>query len=143
MKNVPRWDTLKADGFIIMQLNDSIEAYNKARAVAEVASSMQHNLLRTVIYDAKEQGLGIRETARLLEIPKSTLSRQWYLDPEIKKNMLPFHGSEEAYRMVADYVHSGTWDGHCPWKWIREDNAIHLILVPYGKVVVKPETLGE
>jgi len=52
-------------------------AFEQARARASVANHFEATLLHTAIFDAREAGMSVRETARALRVPKSTVSRRW------------------------------------------------------------------
>ncbi|SDQ03477.1 helix-turn-helix domain-containing protein [Arthrobacter crystallopoietes] len=53
----------------------TLKAYETAKARGAAARSVERNLLRQALYDAKEAGHSIREIARLLDLPKSTVAR--------------------------------------------------------------------
>lgn len=53
------------------------EAFRNARRRASVAASLERQLLHTAVYDAREQGLSIRQAADALHVPKSTVARHW------------------------------------------------------------------
>ncbi len=53
------------------------QAFQAARTRASVAEHFVASLLHTAIYDAREAGMSLRETAAALRIPKSNVSRHW------------------------------------------------------------------
>lgn len=55
----------------------SSEAYRVARERASASSALAASALHTAIGHARTEGMSIRETARALDVPKSTISRHW------------------------------------------------------------------
>lgn len=55
----------------------SAEAFRKARERRSVAETFEANLLHMAIFDARTAGMSVRQTARALNVPKSTVARHW------------------------------------------------------------------
>ena len=118
---VPRWDT---KGVVIMaEFISSSEAYRIARERASVAAAFEASTLHTAIYDAREEGLSVRETAAALQVPKSTVSRHWREGHQCSR-VVPMWGSEAAWREA----HTAVWahnprelaDDSVPYEWSED-----------------------
>lgn len=57
-------------------LGPALTALANARALAEAAAWLEHELLQELLFDTWEEGLSIREAAELLHTPKSTVARR-------------------------------------------------------------------
>jgi len=57
-------------------LDSSVLAYERARARREAAQQVEEDALRTVLFDAGNCGLSVREIAALVRLPKTTIGRQ-------------------------------------------------------------------
>lgn len=96
------------------------EAYRRARERASVADALESSLLHTAVYDAREAGLSVRETAAALRVPKSTVARHWREGHQCRR-LIPMWGSEEAWREA----HAVVWahdprelaDDFVPYEW--------------------------
>lgn len=80
------------------------EAYRAARERASVAATMEANLLHQAVFDARENGMSIREAATALRAPKSTIARHWregHRCPEV----VPLWGSEAEWHAA----HAAVW----------------------------------
>lgn len=108
----------------------SSEALRKARARASVARTIEANVLHTAIYDAKEAGLSIRQTAKALQIPIGTAVRHWHIGHNCPA-VVPTWGNPDEWRDA----HAAVWshdsgeaaDDHLPWQWHhRADGSIEV-----------------
>lgn len=132
------------------QAAGSVTAHRRARERASVAVSLEASLLHTAIYDLRELGLSVRQAARELQVPKSTVARHWrksHSCPEV----LPMWGSESAYRDA----HAAIWEGNpeeladdwVPYEWsdVIEDGVVtgrRVTRVTQGVAVLAPGELG-
>jgi len=99
------------------------EAYRIARERASVAAALESSTLHTAIYDAREEGMSIPETAAALQVPKSTVSLHWREEHRCPR-VVPTWGSESAWREA----HSVIWahnprelaDDFVPYEWSDE-----------------------
>lgn len=98
----------------------SAEAFRSARERASVASSMEAHLLHLAVFDAREAGLSVRETAAALSVPKSTVDRHWrpgHRCPDV----MPLWGSAAAWReaRAAVWAHNPRElaDDWVPYEW--------------------------
>lgn len=96
------------------------EAYRIARERASVAAAFEASTLHTAIYDAREEGMSVRETAAALQVPKSTVARHWREGHQCPR-VIPTWGSESAWREA----HAAIWahnpreraDDFVPYEW--------------------------
>lgn len=114
----------------------SAEAFRKARERASVAAALQADTLHTAIYDAREAGLSVRETAAALSIPKSTVARHWR-EGHRCPDVVPAWGSAEEWREARAVVWSHnpheSADDHVPWEWSHHsDGTREIRRVPRG-----------
>ena len=101
------------------------EAYRIARERESVAASFAANLLHMAIFDARVAGMSVREAARALSVPKSTVSRHWREDHRCSE-VVPAWGSEAAWREA----HAAIWahnprelaDAWVPYEWHDHDD---------------------
>jgi len=99
---------------------NSAEAYRKALERRSVAETFESNLLHTAIFDAREAGMSVRQTAAALMVPKSTVARHWREGHRCTQ-AVPTWGSEAAWREA----HAAIWahnpqelnDDFVPWEW--------------------------
>lgn len=114
------------------------EAYRIARERASIATAIEAATLHTSIYDAREAGMTVRETAAALRVPKSTISRHWregHRCPQV----VPTWGSELAWREA----HASIWahnpdelaDDFVPYEWI-DDGDQRTIRARYRGIAV-------
>ena len=86
-----------------MTLASSVQAFEAARERASIAQALQMAALHRVIREAREQGMSMRECARLLRMSKSEVQRHSRNRHECTKS-LPVWGSPDgwidAYRAV-------------------------------------------
>jgi hypothetical protein len=86
-----------------MTLASSVQAFEAARERASIAQALQMTALHRVIREAREQGMSMRECARLLRMSKSEVQRHSRSRHECTKS-LPVWGSPDgwidAYRAV-------------------------------------------
>lgn len=86
-----------------MTLGSSVQAFEAARERASIAQALQMTALHRAIREAREQGMSMRELARLLRMSKSEVQRHSRSGHECTKS-LPVWGSPEgwidAYRAV-------------------------------------------
>jgi hypothetical protein len=86
-----------------MTLSSSVQAFEAARERASIAQALQMAALHRVIREAREQGMSMRECARLLRMSKSEVQRHSRSGHECTKS-LPVWGSPDgwidAYRAV-------------------------------------------
>lgn len=52
-----------------------LTAYEQARARAAAAAEIEAELRHALVYDAQVSGMSVRETAALLQVPKSSVAR--------------------------------------------------------------------
>lgn len=86
------------------QFPSTSEAYRKARERASVAAALEASTLYTAVYDAREAGMSVRETAAALRVPKSTVARHWREGHRCRREV-PMWGSESEWREA----HSSIW----------------------------------
>jgi len=84
------------------------QAFEAARARASVAQSIEARLLHTAVYDAREQGMSIREAAAAHRVPKSTVARHWR-EHHRCDGLPPIWGNEREY----EQAHRAVW-AHAP-----------------------------
>lgn len=98
----------------------SSEAFRVARERASVAASFEANTLHMAVFDAREAGMSVRETAAALSVPKSTVARHWREGHHCVQPV-PVWGSVEAWRAA----HATVWahdprelaDDWVPFAW--------------------------
>ncbi len=78
-------------------------AFERARERASVAAALEANTLHMAIWDARESGMSIRQTAAALHVPKSTVSRHWRPGHRCGP-VVPVWGSREAWRQAHDAI---------------------------------------
>lgn len=98
------------------------EAHRVARERASVAAALEAATLHTAIYDAREAGMSVRETAAALGVPKSVVARHWREGHRCTPPV-PVWGSESAWREA----HAAIWahdphaaDDFVPYEWIDD-----------------------
>ncbi|MCT1368555.1 hypothetical protein M4D50_11180 [Rothia sp. p3-SID1597] len=117
-------------------------AFMVARERADVAAAFERNTLHTAIYDAREAGMSIRETAVSLRVPKSTVARYWRGSPK-RRDDLPLWGSPNAWREA----HEAIWahepselaDTFIPYEWAETDGQ-RSVQARYRGVAVQRKT---
>lgn len=123
----------------------SSEAYRIARERASVAAAFEASTLHTAIYDAREEGLSVRETAAALQVPKSTVSRHWREGHQCAP-VVPTWGSESAWREA----HAAVWahnprelaDTFVPYEW-SDDGEQRAVRARYrGTAVLRQSSNG-
>lgn len=117
------------------EFRSSAEAFRKARERASVAVTMEAQLLHMAIYDAREAGLSVRDTASALGVVKSTVNRHWR-ERHRCADVVPTWGSEAAWRdaRTAVWSHSPREreDEFVPWSWEGEGVARVVRRIPRG-----------
>lgn len=96
------------------------EAYRVARERASVAAAFEDALLHLAVYDAREEGMSVRETATALRVPKSTVARHWRVGHRCR-HVMPLWGSPAAWTEA----HAAIWahnphelaDDRVPYRW--------------------------
>lgn len=105
------------------RFESTAEAFRNARRRASVADHLTQQLLHVAVFDAREAGMSIRQTARALRVSRSMVARHWredHRDPDTT----PVWGDEAEYRAA----HAAVWqhdpdspdgaDTHVPYEWI-------------------------
>lgn len=110
-------------------LPETVEAFRVARARASVAQYMEQRLLHVAVYDAKESGLSVRETAALLRVPSSTVGRHWH-DGHRCDDRAPLWGTPEEYlaAQMAIWAHAPTqMEKESPFTWSDAPDGSRII----------------
>lgn len=102
------------------ELISSVEAFRKARERASVAAAFEANTLHMAVFDAREAGMSVRETAAALSVPKTTVARHWREGHHCVQPV-PVWGSVAAWRDA----HAAVWaheprelaDDWVPYAW--------------------------
>ncbi|MGO2748208.1 hypothetical protein [Microbacterium sp.] len=102
------------------ELISSAEAFRKARERASVAAAFEANTLHMAVFDAREAGMSVRETAAALSVPKTTVARHWREGHHCVQPV-PVWGSVAAWREA----HAAVWaheprelaDDWVPYAW--------------------------
>ncbi len=110
----------------------SAEAFRVARERASVAAAFEASMLHLAVFDARESGMSVRQTAVALSVPKSTVARHWREHHQCTLP-LPIWGSPLAWREA----HEKIWahnprelaDVWVPFVW--SDNGVNRT-VGYG-----------
>ena len=126
----------------------SAEAFRVARERASVAVTLEANMLHRAVFDAREAGLSVRETAAALNVPKSTVARHWrethHCNPP-----LPVWGSPAAWREARDAVwaHSPReladdwmpfeWQGDANYRTVKPRSRGSAFVRPDGSIAIK------
>lgn len=122
-----------------MELHESTRtAFQAARRRANVAASIEANLLHIAIYDAREAGMSVRETATALGVPKSTVARHWRVGHHCP-SVPPSWGDEREWTAatLAVWAHDPDQrEDHVPWRW-HGDGSVEA--VPLDSVMVTPQ----
>lgn len=96
-----------------------------ARQRASIAAVFEAHALTAAIYDAKERGMSVRETAAALQVSKSTVYRRWQLANQ-PPSPLPLWGSAVAWKEaeLAVWGHDpGETLDFVPFEW-NEDGSL-------------------
>lgn len=110
------------------EFSSSAEAFRIARERASVAAAFEANTLHMAVFDAREAGMSVRETAAALSVPKSTVARHWREGHHCVQPV-PIWGSVAAWREA----HSAVWahdprelaDNWVPYAWgIEADQTV-------------------
>lgn len=80
----------------MMTFVSSIHAFEVARERVSIAQALQMDALHRVIREAREQGMSMRECARILRMSKSDVQRHSRVGHECMKS-LPVWGSPEGW----------------------------------------------
>ncbi|MDF2918122.1 hypothetical protein [Microbacterium arborescens] len=126
----------------------SAEAFRIARERASVAATLEATTLHMAVFDAREAGLSVRETAAALNVPKSTVARHW--SEGHKCNVpVPVWGSVSAWREA----HNAIWahnprelaDDWVPYEWRDEADRRTVTRKHRGTATLadRAETRGE
>jgi hypothetical protein len=107
----------------VSEFISSAEAFRVARERASVAAAFEASTLHLAVFDARESGLSVRETAAALGVPKSTVARHWR-EMHSCSTPLPMWGSPSAWREA----HEKVWahnprelaDVWVPFEWSDE-----------------------
>lgn len=95
-----------------------LDAYRRARTRASIARYFEALTLYEAIYDATYvHGQSIRDTARTLGVPKSTVARHARKHPNPEP---PMHGTEDEYRDAYQAIYGHTPD-HIPYTWDTQE----------------------
>lgn len=112
------------------------KAFQAARTRASVASHVEASTLHMAVYDARESGHSVRETAAALRVPKSTIARHWregHHCPELA----PIWGNGDEYINAerAIWAHDpAQFDGRVPFFWTEAANGTRSVRsIPIGK----------
>jgi DNA-binding transcriptional regulator YiaG len=142
---------MKKGGGGVSTFEDEVEAYKRAQGVSELAESMKNDLLHAVVYNAKKLGMSIRNTARLLNVPQSTIFRFWKNGRT--RQDLPLHGSKSLYVQVSSIIYAKSFDlrsGRCPWEWnSKADGSLEVATISPDRTCfqkgeeVEPSTVEE
>ena len=106
----------------------SAEAFRNARQRASVAAAFEAETLHLAVFDAREAGMSVRETAVALSVPKSTVARHWRVGHHCTQPE-PLWGSPAAWREA----HAAIWahdprelaDDWVPYAWgIEADRVV-------------------
>lgn len=116
--------------------DSSRQAFFTARERASVAAAFERDTLHAAVYDARQAGLSVRQTAAALHVSKSTVARHWH-GPTADEP--PLWGSERAWRQA----HEDIWahdparlaDRHVPYQWDEHDGARTVRVKPRGQAV--------
>jgi len=115
-------------------------AFERARERASVAAACSAITLHMAIWDARESGMSIRQTAAALHVPKSTVSRHWRPGHRCGP-VVPVWGSREAWRQAHDaiWAHDETElsDTFVPWAWDQSGSQRTVRRLPRGVAVVR------
>lgn len=100
-------------------------------------------MLHLAVFDARESGLSISETAVALGVPKSTVARHWREGHSCAKS-LPMWGTPSAWREA----HEKVWahnprelaDDWCPFEWGDEGDSRTVQLRHRGVAVLRSDS---
>jgi len=125
-------------GRLIMTLASSVQAFEAARERASIAQALQMAALHRVIREAREQGMSVRECARLLRMSKSDVQRHSRFGHECMKS-LPVWGSPEGwldgYRAVWAHDPEMLAAESVPFAWEDEGAEGRIIRLLEWKVI--------
>lgn len=84
----------------------AVVSYWNARSMREAAADIENHLLLQCISQCKERKMRLRETARYLNVPKSTVNRYWKQRKikEVAEKTLPFNSNATDYKLINDLV---------------------------------------
>lgn len=84
----------------------AVVSYWNARSMREAAADIENHLLLLCISQCKEKKMGIRETARYLNVPKSTVNRYWRQRKikNVAKKTWPFNSNAADYKFINGLV---------------------------------------
>lgn len=125
----------------------SAAAFRIARERASVAAAFEANTLHMAVFDAREAGFSVRETAVALSVPKSTVARHWREGHHCAQPV-PMWGSTSAWREA----HAAVWahnarelaDDWVPYEWDDEAGRRIVRRKARGTAVLRsnsPETI--
>lgn len=118
------------EGVSMSTFMSSAEAFRKARERRSVAETFEANLLHMAIFDARAAGMSVRQAARALNVPKSTVARHWREGHRCPATV-PTWGSESAWRdahaMIWAHDPQELADDVVPWEWSVLDSGAHEI----------------
>ncbi|WP_218683053.1 hypothetical protein [Microbacterium sp. BF1] len=117
----------------------SAEAFRIARERASVAAAFEANTLHMAVFDAREAGMSVRETAVALSVPKSTVARHWREGHHCVQPV-PAWGSVAAWREA----HAAVWahnphelsDDWVPYAWGVEADRTVVTRKSRGRAVL-------
>jgi hypothetical protein len=125
------------DGGAVNQFETTAEAFRSARARAAIAAYIEADVLHTAIRDAREAGMSVRETATVLEVPKSTVARHWHAG--IGGVAPPVWGDADLYveaeRAIWHHAPEQA-NGQAPFEWTSDpDGSRRVRAVPISPAV--------
>ncbi|MBX0301837.1 hypothetical protein K2F54_17880 [Cryobacterium sp. 1639] len=102
-----------------------------------MADAFEANLLHLAVFDARENGMSVRQAAAALSVPRSTVARHWrdgHRCPEVP----PLWGSDAAW----SEAHAAVWahdqeelaDAWVPYEW--NDEGAHRTITAKTRGVV-------
>lgn len=122
----------------MVEFETTVQAFETARTRSSIAQHAEARLLHLAVYDAREAGLSVRETAAALRVPKSTVARHWRGGETVAP---PAWGNPEEYLSAerAIWAHApDNFDNRVPYEWEdHPDGTRSSRAIPLGVITAR------